>query len=683
MLAHPNANALVLHGQRRIGKTSILLQLRRLLRATGEYTPIYLDLQDKAALPLDELLFRLAQEIAEAMGSAPPEHHRFNDDGTFFRKEFLPSISSVAPLVLLFDEFDVLDSAPRQAGQSFFPYLRRWMAEIERVKFVFVLGRRPEDLSTETLSTFKGVIASRVSFLDKAEAEAVIRQSETHNDLRWSDSAVERVWKIAKGHPYFTQLLGSVSWDIWDRLRREDVEVPNPIEPELVEAAVPQALQQGAHSFLWIWNGLPPAERVVLAALAQAKEDSVSRDELVDILNSSGVRLIVRELEMAPETLVEWGILIPVGETYSFAVPIFRRWLASSLPLRRVKDELDRLNPLAENLFAAAQHLYQLDLPSEAKSKLNEALRFNPNHLRSRLLLGKVLLEEGDISGAVTILEEAFQIDYTARPEYVQALLASADGATEDEQIEIYGKIISVEPRQRIANERLLKIQEKRRRREILRLQELASNCEKDDDWEGAVKHYYLIRQIGPEHPDLEKKILDAERQVALALSYREAVSALERGDKETATFLLGRIIAKEPEYKEAARYLLLATKRIDIKQVEAELDFLVQQLRAAEGKIVSLEAQVNSMGIDLEKNESLKFELAATTNRLMQMEGEVARLEHQRNGIDFMERFRVVFGSGNPEALISCPICGVQVKGKNLLRHYIQRHSEGEEKSA
>ena len=46
-LRRPADNAIVLYGQRRIGKTSILLQLQRRLPAPP-FVPIYFDLMDKA-----------------------------------------------------------------------------------------------------------------------------------------------------------------------------------------------------------------------------------------------------------------------------------------------------------------------------------------------------------------------------------------------------------------------------------------------------------------------------------------------------------------------------------------------------------------------------------------------------------------------------------------------------------
>lgn len=51
VVRNPHRNALVLYGQRRIGKTSILQHLSRRLPHEGLYHPVYFDLQDKATWP--------------------------------------------------------------------------------------------------------------------------------------------------------------------------------------------------------------------------------------------------------------------------------------------------------------------------------------------------------------------------------------------------------------------------------------------------------------------------------------------------------------------------------------------------------------------------------------------------------------------------------------------------------
>src|SRR5215212_710055 len=72
VLATPDQNAIVLFGQRRIGKTSILLQLRRRL-PSPPFSPVYFDLMDRARKPLGTVLYELAATVASDVGLPPPD----------------------------------------------------------------------------------------------------------------------------------------------------------------------------------------------------------------------------------------------------------------------------------------------------------------------------------------------------------------------------------------------------------------------------------------------------------------------------------------------------------------------------------------------------------------------------------------------------------------------------------
>ncbi len=54
---HTDRNAVVLFGQRRIGKTSILLNLRSRL-SSPQFVTVYVDLMDRARQPLNQVLFK-------------------------------------------------------------------------------------------------------------------------------------------------------------------------------------------------------------------------------------------------------------------------------------------------------------------------------------------------------------------------------------------------------------------------------------------------------------------------------------------------------------------------------------------------------------------------------------------------------------------------------------------------
>ncbi|MCA9996148.1 MAG: AAA family ATPase [Anaerolineales bacterium] len=603
MLRHPQENAIVLYGQRRIGKTSVLLHLEQRLAATGDYTPIYFDLQDKADKSLGVVLHELAQRISLAVGHKLPQPEPFDDEGNYFRDAFLPTAAQAAAkggLVLLFDEFDVLDSPqPGQAGEKFFPYLRDWMTRAEGVNFVFVIGRRPEDLSTNSFATFKGARANQVGLLPVNDAMDVISQSIEAGSLLWVKDAMARVWEWTQGHPYFTQLLCSV---VWEQMHDgHDQETVPQVLAHHVDPALDATLKQGANAFFWIWDGLPPAERVIMAAMAESEKAVIAHDDLITILNQSGVRLIVRQLELAPDTLVQWGLLTPTDGGHRFTVPLLKHWVARNKPLRRVKEELDQLDPLAERLFQTGQSFYQLKRADDAIRQLQEAIRINPNHLKAHLLLGQIYSEQNSLHVATITLKTAYDIDAeAAKSHYIKALLDYYETDTDTErQLKVYNDILKMDPGQPIARQRREVILTKQRIERFREKSQQAIQHQEREQWAQAIVVLEELLTEVPDEVDWQRRLAYAQQQQQLAQLYNQAIGALETGDKETAQRLLSQVIGQRPNYKQAARLLLRATEEIDVGALQTRIEHLQTNHRstiAYEPTDAALQAQLERL---------------------------------------------------------------------------------------
>ncbi|MEK8021615.1 MAG: ATP-binding protein, partial [Candidatus Parabeggiatoa sp.] len=254
----PQQNAIVLYGQRRIGKTSVLQELEAQLPQEGHY-PIFFDLQNKAEWSLGRVLRELAQQISRLLELAHPDLG--DDPETTFRQVWLPDVlnnlSTDASLLLLFDEFDVLaNPESEQAGAAFFPYLRDLLIiHLKHLNAVFAIGRNIDDLSSIALSLFRNVPTQRVSLLSRAETVKLIHLSQTNQTLNWSnDDAVEKVWQLTNGHPFLTQALCS---HIWDRLHNKNPNEPPTVTLKDVEEAIPDTLSTRRNTLEWLWDGLP------------------------------------------------------------------------------------------------------------------------------------------------------------------------------------------------------------------------------------------------------------------------------------------------------------------------------------------------------------------------------------------------------------------------------------------
>jgi WD40 repeat protein/regulator of protease activity HflC (stomatin/prohibitin superfamily) len=478
VLSSPDQNSVVLFGQRRIGKTSILLNLRSQLPAPP-FVPVYFDLMDRARKSLATVSFELAATIAQEIHLPQPRHVDFADEGRGFREKFLPTVYTTLGdrrLVLLFDEFDVLTidpeekPAPNSAASTFFPYLRDLMINEPRLGFVFVVGRRAEELSAEFKSAFKTSRFYRVSVLDDRSARALVRTAESNNLLHFNDASVARILELTAQHPFFTQLTCQL---LFEQAYQSDPPVKN-ITPATVDAVAAKVLEAGEAQFEWIWDGLPPAERMIFSAVASGTDEQsvVTEERLQAILQDQGIRTLIREMELAAKKLVEWEMLKQTDGGYKFFVELMRRWVVTRKHLDKMKDELDRIVPLADAWYQIADKLHQRNDLTRAIKHLDSALEANPNHLKARLLLGEIYRKQGKNDAAVRELEKAFDVDKEVSHIALEVtLLQRADSLEKrnktDESLRDYERVLTISPHNKVATDRRDAILRKRGNREL------------------------------------------------------------------------------------------------------------------------------------------------------------------------------------------------------------------------
>ena len=609
VLRRPQGNGIVLFGQRRIGKTSILQHLAARLPDEGPYKAVYFDLQDKADWPLARVLLELARTVAHALGQPDPDLG--DDPETAFRDEWLPAILDDLPegcsLALLFDEFDVLaDPKKEQAAAAFFPYLRGLLAsDPERLQFVFVIGRNVDDLDTIALSLFKGTPYQRVSLLSREDTADLVRLAEQNGTLTWPDETVERVWQLTNGHPFLTQQLCS---HVWERAYDEEPDEPPTASPEDVDEAVPDALDASRNTLEWLWNGLPPAERVVASALAEAGPGPITQDELEQLLHESGVRVVIRELQNAPRLLQDWDLIEPADGGYNFRVELLRRWLVEHKPLRSVQEELDRIEPVAENFYRAGLGLYRSGQLDQAIGPLRQAIGLNPNHIGANQLLADILLAQGEVDEARQLLERLYEYHpAAARSSLVQALLTLAQTEeSDDEQLALYERVLELSPAQPEARsgkrriwrqrgdaaleddnletslaayqeadlaDKVAEVEQEMRRRDLAAGLQKLESLQQERRYQNALALAGELAARYSQEREWKADLERLERKTHLADLYRRALEAWHSGDRQAAQALLIQVISLEPGYEEATRYLHLAVTGEDVDEIQGQLE--------------------------------------------------------------------------------------------------------------
>ena len=336
---------IVLYGQRRTGKTSVLYQLHRHL--DPRYRCIFIDLH---ALSLDgeaNLMWGIANSISRGLKrdhqisvGIPDRATFFADPRSVFETVFLDAVWSVLGedhLVLMMDEVVRLDEEVRagRLEREVFDYLRHLMQHFARLNFVFSLGSGLEEMKKDYAFLFSVALYHRISFLEPAAARALITQP-VRDHYQVKADAVEKILQITSGHPYYTQLVCHCMFDRWLRSPKPAMTGAD------VDAVLAEAIELGSANLTYVWEDSTPEEQAMMAGMAAVMR-SRSRPATVDHVREAwrkvGVSLPEGDIARAVRSLTSREVV--AGErTYSFAVDLQRLWLEKHRRLDWVKEEL-------------------------------------------------------------------------------------------------------------------------------------------------------------------------------------------------------------------------------------------------------------------------------------------------------------------------------------------------------
>jgi len=418
-------NVVVFYGQRRVGKTSLLHQIAKKFMQKGAVVPVYFDLQGKEQKSLSEVLYDLSRTVARSLKIGFPEQDKFDEAGRFFRNEFLLSVNKKLEnkrLLLLFDEFDVLGDEITKTGaasETLFPYLQDLIMHQRQIIFVFVVGRRIEELTTHFQSIFKQAVYRQIGLLKENNAKNLIAEP-VRDFLTYEDSAIEAILNLTCGHPYFTQL---ICFESFNDAKKKSQRVIGKAD---VLNLVDQNIESGHGALNWFWDGLPRAERFIMAAVAHVTDKSglASQEDIRRILEKHKIVLTGLELTDAPDRLVEWDMLRrkPDSDNYYFVIELVRRWILKSHPLESARRDVDLISKRASRLYENARDAHSDGDLEYARAEYQRALDANPNHSGAQLGLAQVLFELGNFKSAIEEFEKAYSIDeISARDGLVQA----------------------------------------------------------------------------------------------------------------------------------------------------------------------------------------------------------------------------------------------------------------------
>jgi hypothetical protein len=319
---------LLLYGQRRTGKTSLLNNLGRLLPTS--IIPLFVDLQGSISSAKDHtgFLYNLAKGMINSAQrqrnlKLPPLSYETLATDPFTRfDEWLDNLETALAgntALLALDEFEVLDRVLNEGRfneNDVLGMLRNLIQHRPKFK-VLLAGSHTLDEFQRWSSYLINAQLIHLGYLQETEARQLIETPIENFALRYQPPASQRVLDITKGHPFLVQLLCA-----------EIVALKNDQDPSIrrlatladVEAAIPAALEHGSMFFSDIErNQLDAQSLQVLRYFAQQGETAtISKSELEQRFSVG--------LEGAIDLLLRRELLEIQPAGYCIQLELIRRW---------------------------------------------------------------------------------------------------------------------------------------------------------------------------------------------------------------------------------------------------------------------------------------------------------------------------------------------------------------------
>jgi ABC-type branched-subunit amino acid transport system substrate-binding protein len=441
-----NVQIILLHGQRRIGKSSVLKQIPKKL-GTDEFVFISFDFQSKVNSSHPEILHSIAKGIIEKLETNEEVLTHLADNIStnieIFHREFLPAVHQQLgskKLVLLWDEFDVLterDTELSTDSDDFCNYIGQLLKKDQKLFIIPIAGRNISKLE-KLVSSLRPGISPGIGLLDKDHTEDLIIKP-AENELIYEKEAIEAILNLSAGHPFVTQVICSTIYNL-ARTRYQNNQknvLPQSINGHDVESIVDKAIESAEGGLDWFWGGLTTEQQVIFAAAAEARNIAIQENEPPQLMLLRSHGIATEYLKKADEQLHEYGFL----DNNRVKVEFVRRWLVKR---HQLKEEISNLETVKQEnvnkLLSVADDLREHD-DTRAVQTYELALKLNPNNFKTVTSLADEYLKIEELNKACELYKRAYQFysfigNINKQESVLQPLLTVAEKYSKSENFE-------------------------------------------------------------------------------------------------------------------------------------------------------------------------------------------------------------------------------------------------------
>lgn len=336
-----NESALVIIGQRGIGKSSLLSQIP--LHIDERYVSIWIDL---SLLDMEDevgLVAAIVDQVRHTMETISASTYRLPDfpDPTdpevdllqWLAEEYLEvaitAIRRERHLLIMLDEAHLLFDAVKLGHypSHFFTYLHDVLQHHERLDIITTLDITYEPQALQTPPFADATRHYRLTHLTVDEAQRLMTEP-IHNEYEYDASALARILELAGGHPFHLHSICRLLFRLWQE------RAGNVIGFAEVEAVYDAVLDQTDEVMTSLWNYTRPNERLASTALLDLRKHNEGTiafplSVMEDWLSNTEFPLNEVQLGAAMRGLEYLGLVTAQsGGNYQFVSALQADWLA-------------------------------------------------------------------------------------------------------------------------------------------------------------------------------------------------------------------------------------------------------------------------------------------------------------------------------------------------------------------
>jgi len=321
-----------LNGERRMGKSSTLQQLPKLL--SNRYIPVYYDLQNRGmssstvtflsviAEEIYNIISAKAIEIEKMKEESLQDARRQNEAAIYFAfNEWLKDIERVLEqkdkmLLLTLDEFEKLEEAGIAQYLDLnllLDWFRNMIQTHHRVALLFSGVKSVVEMGPNWAGYFVNVQTLPVSFLEPEEAYQLITRPIRHfpSEQVFGEGVVKQIMHVTGCHPFLIQAVCSELIDELNIHGRQRAEIQD------VTVAVEQVLESWWDTYFRdLWERTDQDQRLCLIILNKLNEGTVQQIAQQSNLSESAILNTLQTLRKRDLVVIE-------NNSYRIAAPIF------------------------------------------------------------------------------------------------------------------------------------------------------------------------------------------------------------------------------------------------------------------------------------------------------------------------------------------------------------------------